>query len=181
MRCAGCGNQTIGSTGYCQTCKSKRFHAHKRIQREGLIVDQAGGSWWVWDRKGEVLVMGKPTRDDAINALALGDEVDDEDFDENPAQPSIFQLAAAGALQDVILLAGGALIVGVAGYLIYQKMMASVPTVRNTLPLLLPTTPGVDPLPPIDMPGGPIPVPFTSQTDLGSGGSTTPLGPSAVG
>ena len=72
----------MGHTGFCQTCKSKRFHAHRRIEREGLIVDQAGGAWWVWDRNGEVLVIGKPTRDDAITALALGDEVDDEEDEE---------------------------------------------------------------------------------------------------
>jgi hypothetical protein len=81
------------------------------------------------------------------------------------AQPSALTLAEAGILQDAILLVGGALIVGVAGYVIWQKIQSAVPSVRTALPLLLPTTPGVDPLPPIDMPGGYVPVPFTSGPD----------------
>lgn len=80
--CLWCGARTTASGGYCQTCKSKRHHAGERIKREGLIVDQAGGSWWIWDAKGGVLVMGQPTKGAAINALAFGDEVDDDDGNE---------------------------------------------------------------------------------------------------
>lgn len=60
----------------CQSCKSKFFHASKRVEREGLIVDLAGGAWWVWDAKGEVLVIGRDTKSDAYKALAFGEELD---------------------------------------------------------------------------------------------------------
>lgn len=76
-KCLGCGSRTSASAGYCQSCKSKRHHAHQRIKKEGLIVEQAGGSWWIWDKKGDVLVMGQPTKVAAINALAFGQEEDD--------------------------------------------------------------------------------------------------------
>jgi len=77
-KCKGCGNRTQ-AYDYCRTCKSKRFHAHKRIKAEGLIVDQAGTGWWIWDAKGEVLVIGKDSKVAAINALAFGEDTSDED------------------------------------------------------------------------------------------------------
>lgn len=71
-RCEGCGERTRASGSFCRTCQSKLYHAHKRIEREGLIVDKAGSSWWVWDAKGEVLVIGAPSKTAAIEALAFG-------------------------------------------------------------------------------------------------------------
>jgi hypothetical protein len=77
---------------------------------------------------------------------------------------TVLQQVEVNLIQDAVLITAGVVIVGVVGYLIYQKLQSAVPTVRNTLPLLLSTTPGVDPLPPIDMPGrGSETVPFTSD------------------
>ncbi len=72
-RCEGCGERTKASGPLCRTCQSTLFHAKKRVKKEGLLVDMAGGSWWVWSPKGEVLVIGKPTRADALLALMRGD------------------------------------------------------------------------------------------------------------
>lgn len=76
--CKGCGARTTASGGYCRTCQSMRHHALKRIEKEHLIVDTAGGGWWIWDQKGNVLVTGKDTKWDAINALAFGEEINEE-------------------------------------------------------------------------------------------------------
>lgn len=73
-RCKGCGERTAAHGAYCRACQSKLTQAHRRIDREGLIVDMAGGSWWVWDAKGEVLVIGAASKGAAIEALAFGDE-----------------------------------------------------------------------------------------------------------
>ena len=78
-RCQGCGKSTKASGSYCQTCKSKVHHAHKRIKREGLLVDVVGGSWWVWTAKGKVLVIGKDSKQAAIYALACGEDAESED------------------------------------------------------------------------------------------------------
>jgi hypothetical protein len=76
-KCKACSARTTASGGYCQRCKSLRHHGYKRIKEENLIVDQAGGAWWIWDARGDVLVAGKPTRDAAILALVLGDVEED--------------------------------------------------------------------------------------------------------
>jgi len=72
-RCVGCGIKKRASGSYCQKCKSAVHHAIRRIEDESLIVDTAGGAWWVWTAKGEVLVVGKDTKPDAIYDLAMGD------------------------------------------------------------------------------------------------------------
>jgi len=72
-RCDYCNERTKGCTGLCRTCRSALHHAWKRVKKEGLLVDLAGGSWWVWDPKGEVLVIGKSTKLKALMALILGD------------------------------------------------------------------------------------------------------------
>ena len=135
-RCAACGQKTSASGSFCRTCRSKRFHARKRIEREGLIVDQAGGSWWVWDRKGEVLVMGKPTKDEAINALALGDETDDlEDDEENPTDPLFGDLSPLETVG--VLVFGGGVLVGLTLLLVKAVSTPPAPTLA----------PGVTPTP----------------------------------
>jgi hypothetical protein len=68
-----CGERTRACGAHCRSCQSARHQTFKRIEAEGLIVDEAGGSWWVWTAKGEVLVIGKDTKNDAIDALASGD------------------------------------------------------------------------------------------------------------
>lgn len=70
-RCKWCEAETTGYTGRCRTCKSKLHHAFKRIDAEKLIIDEAGGGWWVWSAKGDVLVIGQATRELAIRELAL--------------------------------------------------------------------------------------------------------------
>ena len=69
------------SAGYCQRCKSLRHHGHKRLKEEKLLLDEAGGAWWVWDARGDVVVAGKPTRDAAIIAIGEGADADDDDGD----------------------------------------------------------------------------------------------------
>ena len=68
-RCQGCGGRTCAAGGICRTCKFTHRRAYRRIKAEGLILDQAGGAWWVWDPKGAVLVIGRPTRFAAQLAL----------------------------------------------------------------------------------------------------------------
>jgi hypothetical protein len=72
-RCAGCGERTTASGLYCRTCQSKRHHARKDVKAGRFIVDQAGGAWWVWTAKGEVVVIGKDTMEAAFDGLAHGD------------------------------------------------------------------------------------------------------------
>ena len=74
-----CSNRTSATAGYCQGCKSKRHHAHRRNTDEGLVVDTVGGAWWIWDASGDVLVLGKDTRAAAVDALAFGDAASDDD------------------------------------------------------------------------------------------------------
>ncbi len=69
-KCTWCGDRTRAYPR-CQSCKSKCFHTCKRIAKEGLLVDTAGGAWWIWDAKGEVLVIGRDTKSEAIKALAF--------------------------------------------------------------------------------------------------------------
>ena len=78
-KCKTCGTRTTASAGYCQRCKSLRHHGHKRLKEENLLLDEAGGAWWVWDARGDVVVAGKPTRDAAIIALGEGADADDSD------------------------------------------------------------------------------------------------------
>jgi len=80
-RCKACGTRTTASAGYCQGCKSKRHHGYKRLKEEKLLLDEAGGAWWIWDTRGDVVVIGKPTRDAAILALGGGDVEDDVEDD----------------------------------------------------------------------------------------------------
>ena len=72
-KCSGCGNRKQASGDFCRSCQSRRHHAYKRLEVEGLTVDIAGGSWWVWDARGAVLVIGRDSKRDAMTALALGE------------------------------------------------------------------------------------------------------------
>ena len=78
-KCKTCGTRTTASAGYCQRCKSMRHHGYKRLKEENLLLDEAGGAWWIWDQRGDVVVIGKPTRDAAILALGGGDVEDEDD------------------------------------------------------------------------------------------------------
>jgi hypothetical protein len=82
MKCGGCGNRTKAYP-LCRTCKFACIRAHKRIDEEGLIVDEAGTtpelfSWWVWSAKGEVLVIGKKSRLAALLALGMGENAEED-------------------------------------------------------------------------------------------------------
>lgn len=81
-KCKACGTRTSASAGFCQRCKSQKHHGYKRIKKENLILEQAGGSWWIWNSRGDVLVAGKPTAADAVIALAAGTEEDDAEEDQ---------------------------------------------------------------------------------------------------
>ena len=71
--CPGCGKRTT-AWRECQACQKLIRDAQQLIEDEDLIVDEAGGRWWIWDRSGEVVVTGKLTRADAIRALAYGED-----------------------------------------------------------------------------------------------------------
>jgi len=43
------------------------------VEAGKYLIDLAGGSWWVWTDKGEVVVIGKSTKQQAFNCLAHGD------------------------------------------------------------------------------------------------------------
>jgi len=72
-RCEGCGERTRASGCFCRSCQSKRHHARKDVEAGKYLIDLAGGSWWVWTDKGEVVVIGKSTKQQAFNCLAHGD------------------------------------------------------------------------------------------------------------
>jgi hypothetical protein len=73
-KCEICGIKKSGHTSYCRTHKFAIRRAWVRVKAEGLLIDKAGGAWWVWDKKGEVLVIGEDSREHALSALALGQE-----------------------------------------------------------------------------------------------------------
>jgi hypothetical protein len=85
-RCKACGSRTTASGGYCQSCKSKRHHGYKRIKDEHLLLDEAGGAFWIWNSRGDVIVTGKPTAAAAVIALVEGD-VEDDDVNESVPEP----------------------------------------------------------------------------------------------
>jgi hypothetical protein len=85
-RCGGCGERTTASGPYCRTCQSKRFHARQDIKAGKYILDQVGGAWWVWTDKGEVVVIGRETKELAFHCLAHGDPLLTE-TDESEATP----------------------------------------------------------------------------------------------
>ena len=78
-KCKTCGTRTTATAGFCQRCKSLRHRGYKQVREDHLLLDQAGGSWWIWDPRGEVLVSGKPTRDAAVITLAAGDTEEDDE------------------------------------------------------------------------------------------------------
>lgn len=72
-KCSGCGTRTQAAGLFCRSCKSKRHHARKDIEEGKFIIDIAGGSWWVWTNKGETVVVGKDTKEQAFHCLVHGD------------------------------------------------------------------------------------------------------------
>lgn len=71
-KCAVCGTKKSGHTDYCRTHKFAIRRAVRRVREEALIVDQAGGAWWVWDARGDVLVIGQDSKIAALAALDSG-------------------------------------------------------------------------------------------------------------
>lgn len=78
-KCAICGVRKSGCTDYCRTHKFAVRAGARRVAEEGLIVDQAGGAWWVWDARGFVLVIGQDSKPKALAVLAVGGNVDEVD------------------------------------------------------------------------------------------------------
>jgi hypothetical protein len=73
-RCEGCGERTTAAGAFCRTCQRQLGEAKAAVKKQSLLVDQAGGSWWVWSPRGEVLTIGKPTRQSALLSLVRGDD-----------------------------------------------------------------------------------------------------------
>jgi len=73
-KCDVCGTRIQGHTGHCRTHKFAIRRAGARVREEGLIVDFIGKAWWIWDAKGEVLVIGQDSKAKALAALDLGVE-----------------------------------------------------------------------------------------------------------
>lgn len=71
-RCAVCGTRITGSSGYCRTHKFAVRRGAQRTRQEGLLLDEAGGAWWVWDPHGNVLVAGVASRAHALVVLDSG-------------------------------------------------------------------------------------------------------------
>ena len=94
-RCKTCGVRTTASAGYCQQCKSLRHHGYKRLKKENLLLDEAGGAWWIWNPRGDVVVSAKPTKDAAIIALAGGESDVEDDDRESPGEHSTKKKSAA--------------------------------------------------------------------------------------
>jgi hypothetical protein len=70
MKCSNCEVPTTGSTGRCRTCKHALIRGGRRARAEKLLVDTAGGAWWVWAPNGEVLA--GPARDRVAALILLG-------------------------------------------------------------------------------------------------------------
>lgn len=70
--CSVCGTRIQGSSGYCRTHKFAVRRAGARVRAEGLILDFVGGAWWIWDAKGETLVIGQDSKGKALAVLDLG-------------------------------------------------------------------------------------------------------------
>lgn len=71
-KCDVCGTRIQGCTGHCRTHKFAIRRAGRRVREESLLVDQAGGAWWVWDSKGNVLVVAQDSKVKALAALDCG-------------------------------------------------------------------------------------------------------------
>ena len=78
--CVGCLARTTAAGPLCRTSQRDNRIAHKRVTAEKLHVGLAGDSWWVWDAKGNVIVIAKTSKLEALLALVRGeDEPEEED------------------------------------------------------------------------------------------------------
>lgn len=71
-KCDVCGIRIQGSSGHCRAHKFAIRRASRRIREESLIVDFVGKGWWIWDARGEVLVIGQDSKVKAYAMLDLG-------------------------------------------------------------------------------------------------------------
>jgi len=71
--CVVCGVKKLSFSSFCRTHKWAVQRALRRVSAEKLLVDKAGGAWWVWDAKGEVLVIGQDSRAKALAVLDTGE------------------------------------------------------------------------------------------------------------
>lgn len=73
MNCEGCGTRTMGCTGFCRTCKSRKFHGRKRVETESLLVekvsDMEGSPWCAWNARGDVLAGPAARKSDVLIEL----------------------------------------------------------------------------------------------------------------
>jgi hypothetical protein len=70
MKCKRCGKRT-SCVDLCLTCKTELRRAFRRVEKNGILIDVAGGAWWAWDRIGNVLA-GPCDRGDQV-LVALGE------------------------------------------------------------------------------------------------------------
>jgi hypothetical protein len=77
--CDVCGTKIQGSSGHCRMHKFAIRRAAARVREENLLVDEIGVATWIWDARGEVLVIGQDSRAKALAMLDRGDLGDDAD------------------------------------------------------------------------------------------------------
>lgn len=53
--CPHCGNITRAYIGICRYCQSDISRGLEYAHQHNLLIDKAGGAWWSWDSKGNVL------------------------------------------------------------------------------------------------------------------------------
>ncbi|MEK9208145.1 MAG: hypothetical protein AAB922_06675 [Patescibacteria group bacterium] len=63
--CKDCGTKHKAMGERCQKCKTINKKNLKEALKKGWIIGAAGGAWWVWDMKGNVLSQGA-TKQEAL-------------------------------------------------------------------------------------------------------------------
>lgn len=72
MKCLDCGGRNRASGDRCRTCQKEIRRMARQADANGWTVDQAGGGWWVWNARGDVLGQGD-RRNEALRS-ALGED-----------------------------------------------------------------------------------------------------------
>lgn len=68
-KCTICGVRKRGSTDFCRTHRFAVRRGMRRMNEDNLIVDVAGGGWWAWTLRGEVVVIGQNSRVEVLAEL----------------------------------------------------------------------------------------------------------------
>ena len=70
MKCFDCGGRNRASGDRCRACRKKVRQMNRQADALGWTVDRAGGGWWVWSARGDVLGMGDRRNQALAQALA---------------------------------------------------------------------------------------------------------------